>query len=69
MTGFWKRDHDFFNQYHQQSRNRDGFLEWLEEWVHKPLDHEQYLEKLGATQQQLKIQGKALSRPVNYASE
>ena len=69
MTGFWKRDHDFFNQYHQQSRNRDGFIEWLEEWVHKPLDHKQYLEKLGATQQQLKIQGKALSRPVNYASE
>jgi len=69
MTGFYKRDNDFFNQYHQQSRNREGFLEWLDDWVLNPANHEQYLDKLGTSRKDLKIKGILLSEPVNYASD
>src|SRR5262249_42743860 len=47
MTGVWQRDTDFFNDYHRRSRERDGFLAWLEEWVLAPADHAAYLDKLG----------------------
>ena len=69
MTGFYKRDNDFFNQYHQQSRNREGFLEWLDDWVLNPANHEQYLDKLGTSRKDLQIRGVRLSEPVNYAAD
>ncbi len=69
MTGFYKRDNDFFNQYHQQSRNREGFLEWLDDWVLNPANHEQYLDKLGTSRKDLQIRGILLSEPVNYAAD
>ena len=69
MTGFYKRDNDFLNQYHQQSRSREGFLEWLDDWVLNPTNHEQYLEKLGTSQKDLQIRGIFLSEPVNYAAD
>ena len=69
MTGFYKRDNDFFNQYHQQSRNREGFLEWLDDWVLNPANHEHYLDKLGVSRKDLQIKGIRLSEPVNFAAD
>jgi glutaconate CoA-transferase subunit A len=69
MTGYWKRDNDFFTLYHQNSRERDGFLEWLQEWVLKPKEHTDYMEKLGELIETLKIKDKALSVPANYATK
>ena len=69
MIGCWKRDNGFFTLYHQNSRERDGFLEWLQEWVLKPKNHTDYLEKLGKLIEPLKIKDKALSVPANYATK
>jgi glutaconate CoA-transferase subunit A len=44
--GYYGRDHDFFHAYHERSRTREGFLEWLEEWVLAVEDHEAYLKQL-----------------------
>lgn len=30
---YYGRDHAFFDAYHESSRTRDGFLEWLESWL------------------------------------
>jgi glutaconate CoA-transferase, subunit A len=44
--GFYGRDHEYFHEYHERSRTREGFLEWLEEWVVSVPDHAAYLGRL-----------------------
>lgn len=68
MTGRWQRDNAFFDDYHKRTRERGGFLAWLEEWVLDLADHEAYRAKLGATLEALRIKGEALSAPANYAA-
>jgi len=46
--GYSRRDDGCYFDYHRQSRDREGFLEWLNTWVLGPDGHESYLEKLGA---------------------
>jgi glutaconate CoA-transferase, subunit A len=45
--GYYGRDHEFFHAYHERSRTREGFLEWLEEWVLSVEDHRAYVRRLG----------------------
>jgi glutaconate CoA-transferase subunit A len=69
MTGRWRRDTDFFDTYHRRSRERAGFLEWLDEWVLGVADHAAYRKKLGRRLDELGIKGEALSAPANYAAQ
>ena len=69
MTGCWKRDNDFFNEYHRQSRNLKGFREWVKEWVIEPKDHQAYIRKLGSNLEKLKIRETSPSFPANYAAK
>lgn len=68
MTGVWRRDTDFFNDYHKRSRDRDGFLAWLKEWV-LDIDHDGYVAKLGPRLEALRIKGTRLAASVNFAAE
>lgn len=45
--GYYGRDHECFHEYHRRSREREGFLEWLDEWVLSVDDHAGYLARLG----------------------
>lgn len=69
QTGCWKRDNEFFNDYHAQSRTPEGFQAWLDDWVLGVADHAAYREKLGSRLGGLRINGSALAAPVNYAAE
>lgn len=69
MAGVWKRDNAFFQDYHRRSRERDGFLEWLDEWVLGVGGHDGYRAKLGARLEALRIRGEALAAPANWAGE
>jgi glutaconate CoA-transferase subunit A len=69
MTGVWKRDNAFFQDYHRRSRERDGFVAWLEEWVLSVGSHDGYREKLGERLAGLRIRGEALAAPANWAGE
>ena len=69
QTGCWKRDNDFFNDYHKRSRTEEGFRDWLDEWILGPADHAAYRAKLAANLDTLKITGQALSAPANYAAD
>jgi len=69
QTGCWKRDNDFFNEYHKRSRTEEGFREWLDDWVLGPADHAAYRAKLADALDALKITGQTLSAPANYAAE
>ncbi len=67
MVGCWRRDNEFFNDYHRRSRTVAGFGEWLAEWVLDVADHQGYAAKLGKRRDDLRIKGQALSAPANYA--
>lgn len=69
MTGRWKRDNGFFADYLTRSKSREGFLQWLDEWVLSPTDHAAYRAKLGARLDDLRVKGEALAAPTNYAAE
>ncbi len=69
MVGRWRRDTDFSDEYHRRSREREGFLAWLDDWVLSLPDHAAYREKLGRRLEELRITGEALAAPVNYAAE
>ena len=43
--GYYYADLPFYREYGLQSKEREGFLEWADEWV---LPHDEYLEKIGA---------------------
>jgi len=68
MTGCWNRDNDFFNTYHQRSRTREGFKDWVDEWVLGVKDHGEYRAKLGDNLKDLRIIGTALAAPANFAA-
>ncbi len=69
MTGVWRRDTAFFNAYHDRSRTPEGFQEWLEEWVLGVNGHAGYRARLDERIDSLRIRGKALAAPTNYAAE
>jgi glutaconate CoA-transferase, subunit A len=69
QVGCWKRDNQFFNDYHSESRTPEDFQAWLEQWVFSVSDHAAYCEKLGPRLDDLRINGSALAAPVNYAAE
>ena len=70
VTGYWKRDNEFFNAYHTQSRAPEGYQKWLNDWVFGVDDHDGYLARLGSERMgNLKIIGEEFSAPTNWASE
>src|SRR5712691_1879122 len=48
VQGYYGRDHAAFGEYHHLSRSREGFQQWLREWVLNTPNREAYLAKLGA---------------------
>ncbi len=68
MTGIWQRDTAFFDAYHRRSRDREGFLGWLDEWVYGPADHAAYLARLGDRLERLRITGSAPAAAANFAA-
>lgn len=70
MQGYYSRDHAFFHEYHEQTKTRDGFLQWLNKWVTGIDSHEDYLELVGHHKiDALKVKEKTYAVPVNYAAE
>jgi glutaconate CoA-transferase, subunit A len=62
VSGFYGRDHAAFSDYHQRTRERDGFLSWLDDMRGGALQGQrrERLEQLRPTEQ-------LLAAPVNYA--
>lgn len=45
--GKYNRDHQHYTEYHSETRDREGFLRWLERWVLDVPDRAGYRELLG----------------------
>jgi glutaconate CoA-transferase subunit A len=48
LQGRYRRDHEFFHEYHRATRTANGFETWIAEWVTGVSDRSAYLAKLGA---------------------
>ncbi len=62
VQGYYGRDHAAFTEYHAQTRTREGFLEWLDEWVLNG-PHPNVRRRL----EQLRPNQKRLAAAVDYA--
>jgi glutaconate CoA-transferase subunit A len=61
------RDHDFFHQYHMESRTAEGFAAWTRKWILDLPDHAAYLERLGEERlASLEVKEHRWAAPVDY---
>ncbi len=67
VQGYYGRDHEFFSEYHTQSRELQDFERWLEEWVVRVADRRSYLDQLGASRiEQLSVRQHAYTAPADF---
>jgi len=67
MQGYYNRDHEKYVTYHQESRDRKGYLKWLEKWVIGVRDRKDYLQELGSEEMKaLSVKRHRRSFPVDY---
>jgi len=67
VQGFFKRDHEFYRDYAEQSRSVDGYQTWLKRWVLEVPDRATYLSLIDVDS--LRISRHRLSEPVDYGDE
>jgi glutaconate CoA-transferase subunit A len=67
VQGYYARDHAAFTEYHALSRERDGFLRWLDEWVLRMSNLDAYRARLGERFTRLRPEKRQLAAEVNYA--
>ena len=67
VQGYYGRDHAFFHDYHDQTRELDGFERWLKHWVAEVSSRPAYLKQLGDSRaDNLRAREHALSVPVDF---
>ncbi len=67
VQGYYGRDHAFFSQYHEQSRQPEDFERWLERWVAGVAGRREYLDLLGACRvESLGVKEHAFSAPADF---
>jgi glutaconate CoA-transferase subunit A len=67
VQGYYGRDHAFFQEYHDQTRELDGFERWIKHWVSEVPSRDAYLKRVGeARLQSLRVREHALSVPADF---
>ena len=69
VQGCYRRAHDFYHRYHEESRTEDGTRAWLDRWVHGVKDWAGFLDLLGAdARAAVRITSPRLSEPLDYGA-
>ena len=67
VQGYYHRDHDFFQTYHQATRSLEGWQAWQDEWITGNPDRASYLRKLGEPRwESLQLKQHRYAAPVDY---
>jgi glutaconate CoA-transferase subunit A len=67
IPGYYNRDHEQYISYHNESKERDGYLKWLGKWVLGVKDRKEYLKLLGEEKRRsLAVKKHRKSTPVDY---
>jgi glutaconate CoA-transferase subunit A len=67
VQGYYGRDHAFYSEYHRATRERPGYLQWLQEWIVSVPDRAGYLARLGDRFEHLRPRERRLAASVDYA--
>lgn len=66
--GYARRDDDFYFEYHKATRTRDGFEQWLKNWVLGVEDHRGFLKRLGTERfERLQPEGSLFAPTVSFS--
>jgi glutaconate CoA-transferase, subunit A len=69
VQGCYRRGHDFFHRYHEESRTEEGTRAWLDRWVYGVADWKGFLDRLGPdAQQTVRITMSRPSEPLDYGA-
>ena len=69
VQGCYRRDHDFFKRYHEDTRTAEGMQAWLDRWVYGVADWKGFLSVLGAQAlDTVRVRTKRLSEPLDYGA-
>ncbi len=67
VQGYYGRDHAFFTQYHEQSRDAADCEKWLERWVLGVEGRKAYMEQVGASRAaELAVKQHALAAAADF---
>jgi glutaconate CoA-transferase subunit A len=69
VQGHYRRHHDFYHRFHDESRTVAGFQRWLAHWVHEVPDWTGFLSRLDVgVLDSLRVQRPQLSEPLDYGA-
>ncbi len=69
VQGYYRRHHDFFTRFHDETRTVDGNRAWLERWVFGVDDWSGFLDRVGPeVLEQVRIRQHLLSEPLDYGA-
>ena len=69
VQGCYRRGHDFFHRYHEESRTEEGARAWLDRWVYGVADWTGFLGLLGENAlRDVRITSPRLSEPLDYGA-
>ncbi len=67
VQGNYGRDHAFFSQYHENSRQLQDFEQWLKRWVAGVANRREYMNLLGACRvESLSVREHSYSAPADF---
>ena len=69
VQGYYRRHHEFYHRFHDESRTVEGFVRWLAHWVHEVPDWPGFLSRLDAgVLDGLRVTRPLLSAPLDYGA-
>src|SRR5438477_7565438 len=66
VQGYYKRDDAAFQQYHEESKTPEQFDAWAERWVYGVRDRSEYLERLDARAEELRVKQHAYAAQADF---
>ncbi len=70
VQGCYRRHHDFFKRYHDETRTVDGNQRWLDQWVFGVDDWKGFLDRVGSEMlEQIRIKQPLFSEPLDYGAQ
>lgn len=69
VQGYYRRHHDFYQRFHEESRTVEGFQRWLAHWVHGVTDWKDFLSRVDArVLDAVRVKHPLPSEPLDYGA-
>jgi glutaconate CoA-transferase subunit A len=67
VQGYYDRDHECYERYHEETRTEKGFTRWVDQWVYGLKNRSEYLGLVGEERlRQLQVERSHQAGPVEY---